>query len=839
MALTKYADLAILDAQMAREGGRLMVTAHRHSFEYDPKPGFLYVRSRAISSRCNDNFDEFPASEIKAAWKSFIGRPVFVNHKNENHKRARGVIIDAALHEDVNPDGSPDTWVEVLMEVDAVRFPKLAKAIMDRSIERISMGTDVEYSVCSACGNKAHTPLEYCAHIPRMKGKWLRRHTASGTSEDVLVREICYGLRFFENSLLVEDPADPTAYFLGVDDRGLRMSSTGSLQATATFVGSTASSVRIGKRSKLAFGEEKAPAEVNTLREATCPVCGEDDTFDGEKCMVCGYIKPPDQFMDPDLDKAKEVDLRQDKDKMDPEDAEGSVDLTCDACGATVKGQMPTLPKKEGAAPRIPDKFRLEKPKDDDEDEETDEEADAKDDAELEGKGKESVPGATDDSTRTEEDIKGADDDQSREPPASAESPDAEDVGHNLPQPGDECPECGKGKLVAPEGNEGAPPEEVGGEAKPEGDPKAKQDGAPTEDAPPFESKDPKPETKPDKPEESGGKPDEAKSDEDEDDEDKKDGKDKKFPPKKSGAISPLTQKDQMMRPTLKALAEQQIQLDANTAKINAIARLAGIDLSKIDAEAKRRVAALNRQAAGEEPPVETAAHDWPVSGPSDPPFNPPSPGATAPSTSTQEAVAPEATTSVTDGSAVITDTAPDATTSLTETARRRRVAEVLPPEQPQSVDVTAPVTGTEVPPSVEEATLEEDIRTGTPADTEPLTEDPNSWPTKATSSKTIAALRLARLRIQADIADNPGDIEEAVAIEASMTDKQIEAEIATLSKVVSTASASAQRGPSRPSVPTRTRPSLAAMVNQASSSHQVVAGGGAAADLDGALLFE
>jgi 8-oxo-dGTP pyrophosphatase MutT (NUDIX family) len=169
-----------------------------------------------ISSRTNDNYDDFPASEIKKAYKTFIGKPVFVNHHNDDHRRARGVIIDAAIHEDTNPDGTPDTWVEGLMMVDAIRFPILAKAILAGHIDRTSMGTDVAYSVCTACGNKAYTPIDYCAHIPKMKGQRIYRTTASGQKVGVLVAETCYGLKFFENSLLVEDPADPTALVLGV-----------------------------------------------------------------------------------------------------------------------------------------------------------------------------------------------------------------------------------------------------------------------------------------------------------------------------------------------------------------------------------------------------------------------------------------------------------------------------------------------------------------------------------------------------------------------------------------------------------------------------------------------
>src|SRR5690606_470481 len=286
---------------------------------YEPRPGYLYVRSRAISSRTNDNYDHFPAEEIKKAYKTFIGKPVFVNHNNENHRRARGVIVDAALHEDKNPDGSPDTWVEARMEIDAVRLPKLAPAILAGEIDRTSMGTDVAFSVCSVCENKAETPLDYCKHIPAMKGMKVQRTTASGAKEEVLVYEKCYGLGFFENSLLVEEPADPTAYFLGVDDRGLQgvaMTSSKAQGQTTTHIASRWALAQLADNlaraaGKLAVDEVKVPPQVDTLRDEACPVCGESDSFDGETCLVCQYVKPPEQYMDPDLEKAKEIDLRQ------------------------------------------------------------------------------------------------------------------------------------------------------------------------------------------------------------------------------------------------------------------------------------------------------------------------------------------------------------------------------------------------------------------------------------------------------------------------------------------------------------------------------------------------
>lgn len=294
--MLKYASAQIMTAHLAPVGAsrrELRRFAHRHHFDYEVRPGYLYVRSRAISSRCNDNFDEFPAEELEKAYATFKGKPVFVNHNNEDHKRARGVIIDAALHKDSNRDGSKDWWIEVLQEVDARRFPRLAKEILAGNIARTSMGCDVAFSVCSACNNKATTPAEYCAHIPGSKGMMLYRPTASGQKVGEIIRETCYGLKFFENSLLVEPPADPTAYFLGVDSRGLNALAAKNSQ-------------------KLAYGEQKAPADVDTLREDSCPVCGDRDTFSGSNCEVCGYVAPPKSFQDPDLEKAKQMDLRKD-----------------------------------------------------------------------------------------------------------------------------------------------------------------------------------------------------------------------------------------------------------------------------------------------------------------------------------------------------------------------------------------------------------------------------------------------------------------------------------------------------------------------------------------------
>src|SRR4051812_4984123 len=98
--------------------------------DYRTDDDYLYVRVRAISSRVNKNHDGWPSEELQKSWRSFIGKPIFVDHHNHDPGKARGVIVDAALHveDDLDkvsafdpyyataPDNhKPPTWVELLL----------------------------------------------------------------------------------------------------------------------------------------------------------------------------------------------------------------------------------------------------------------------------------------------------------------------------------------------------------------------------------------------------------------------------------------------------------------------------------------------------------------------------------------------------------------------------------------------------------------------------------------------------------------------------------------------------------------------------------------------------
>lgn len=223
---SKFAKAEILDVKSSPSRVRHAALDHFADFEdYRTDDDFVYVRVRAISSRVNKNNDGWPSNELKKSYKTFIGKPLFVDHHNHDPKLARGVVVDAQLHIDEDTakvskhdpyyasapeEHLPATWVELLLEVDAKTYPKLAKSIVEGDIDGVSMGANVEWTKCSHCGNVAHTPEEYCTHV-RSKGAHFD-YTDSKTGKKTSKRayEDCYDFGFFELSF-VFDPADETA----------------------------------------------------------------------------------------------------------------------------------------------------------------------------------------------------------------------------------------------------------------------------------------------------------------------------------------------------------------------------------------------------------------------------------------------------------------------------------------------------------------------------------------------------------------------------------------------------------------------------------------------------
>lgn len=280
----------------AKTAGSVPTDARQLGFSrtYSLKPEYLYTVVRAISARVNQNYDGFPSSELKKAYRTFVGKPVFVNHHNDDHRRTRGMIVDSAYRENGN-----DKYIELLLEIDARNFPKLAEKIAKGELDSVSMGTDVQWTRCSYCNNIAEEIEDFCTHVANSKGKRLARRNPDGTIDRVLVYESCHGLGFFEISY-VFDPADETA----INQHVVLPRKAASMQ-------------------KRSLGELTAPASVDTLRqEVPCPQCG-DQNFNGDNCDVCDYVTPPEEFQDPDTMKSRVLQIVRRNSSTNPGRREG------------------------------------------------------------------------------------------------------------------------------------------------------------------------------------------------------------------------------------------------------------------------------------------------------------------------------------------------------------------------------------------------------------------------------------------------------------------------------------------------------------------------------------
>ena len=143
-----------------------------------------------VSPHRNNNKDIFPESELKKAASKWVGLPLCRDHESSSVDGIRGIILDTHYDEKYKQ-------VVGLCALDKVNYPDLARKVETRLVRYGSMGTAVETSICSECGNRATTQKEYCNHI--------LNKTAHG--------EINVGLKPIEYSLVVQ-PAEPGAILL-------------------------------------------------------------------------------------------------------------------------------------------------------------------------------------------------------------------------------------------------------------------------------------------------------------------------------------------------------------------------------------------------------------------------------------------------------------------------------------------------------------------------------------------------------------------------------------------------------------------------------------------------
>lgn len=205
---------------------------------------YIFEAVRAVTAGVpNENGDAFHKNELLRfdhrlgckVYQTFILKPHHVNHKADNPKTARGVILDAHYNEDsaalpscpscnaktaerqdrddltglyCRKCGSTvkDEFVEILIAIDRNKDPSFAEGVRTGVLNATSMGCVCDSTTCNVCNHIAYSKAEFCNHI-RGGNKKKTFKTASG---DKQAFEWCNNVIFTEDSR-VDQPADPKA----------------------------------------------------------------------------------------------------------------------------------------------------------------------------------------------------------------------------------------------------------------------------------------------------------------------------------------------------------------------------------------------------------------------------------------------------------------------------------------------------------------------------------------------------------------------------------------------------------------------------------------------------
>lgn len=111
----------------------------------------------------NNNNDGWERKLLLSCFRTFIGGENYVEHI-QIPELSKGKIIDAAAR-----DIGDSIYVDILIATDRKHRP-LITAIQQRQLQTLSMGCQVEFTVCTKCGNVAYDETQLCPHVRYMKG---------------------------------------------------------------------------------------------------------------------------------------------------------------------------------------------------------------------------------------------------------------------------------------------------------------------------------------------------------------------------------------------------------------------------------------------------------------------------------------------------------------------------------------------------------------------------------------------------------------------------------------------------------------------------------------------
>lgn len=111
----------------------------------------------------NNNGDSWDRAVLLKSFRTFIGGHNFVEHV-QVEELSKGRIIDAVAR-----DIGDSIYVDILIATDR-KHTDLIKDIESGRMATLSMGTTVDHTTCTKCGNVAADETEMCGHIRFEKG---------------------------------------------------------------------------------------------------------------------------------------------------------------------------------------------------------------------------------------------------------------------------------------------------------------------------------------------------------------------------------------------------------------------------------------------------------------------------------------------------------------------------------------------------------------------------------------------------------------------------------------------------------------------------------------------
>lgn len=108
----------------------------------------------------NANADIFPESELKKAYKKWVGKPLCLDHKSQSVDMVRGIIVDT-VYDDKHKR------IIALCALDKENHPDLARKVASGYAASVSMGTAVGKAICTekGCHRIARVEADFCDHM--------------------------------------------------------------------------------------------------------------------------------------------------------------------------------------------------------------------------------------------------------------------------------------------------------------------------------------------------------------------------------------------------------------------------------------------------------------------------------------------------------------------------------------------------------------------------------------------------------------------------------------------------------------------------------------------------